>query len=900
MAAGCGKPGDDLARLVPDLDPTAAALLGDPASGGFAAFAARNSADRLLELRVPLIDVLYGDEPCDPDEISLLTGALDAVDGELRDRYGQDAYGAESAFLAGLPRERAVHLVGDYRRILVAFTDADRDPATRIAEIESLQVDLQEAGFMRGALGGWDAMAVLNHQQGQWERAKALHRLGFELSRRQGFLAQECRTWGQLMMYDMRRGWSAGQRDTLLHLIDRAREAKLALPSSSLISLLAYDAVNEGRYSSARALFEDGIAVCRELDDPTRALGTYDLLLRMYAALECWNQVDEHLAQAEQLRVDAEAASGVQVGRHLGRARHTNLAARSLAARGQADAAHAGFIDAFAMAKSLPFAEVGFLGQQWIEAMMDNERADLVAEAVATVEEFARPLGNRHVMLRLPFWRAWLAYEQGDLASASAYLDTFAAEGLAGDRMIEDNLRFQHEALRARIAWSVDPAAGERILADGWRALYERIHEGEAGPEAYLDLGRNSHLRWASQDLVGSEPEVGYGLELLWRRALLPRWPVPEDPVKGGLVETARALTRQAQARLSELEAMHCLYQVQRTSVVRWTVDGEGVQRTVLDKSADELRELVRCVLRRLGEDPGSADAPVPPELVAELGELGRTLLPAQAFDPETRPRTLFVTGESFLAQIPFSPLNLGGDDTYQPLVTVMDVAWVRGAPRDDRSPVPNAMALIVSDPTLDPGTKRRFHLPSGLPGAAAESAAIAARLPAVTMLSGDQATRSNVTSHWNEARVLYFLGHAVRDAEVPFTTWLPLAPASLTDLYPGLDIKDVLAARLDGCELVVLSGCATGAPYVDGLSTTPSLGDAFLDAGAAGVIQTFWQVRDEGSVFEPDRIVGAWQEDEMDLAAAVSAEWRRSMHGPAGIRHPFDWGAWTVKVGWF
>ncbi|MBE0566626.1 MAG: CHAT domain-containing protein, partial [Krumholzibacteria bacterium] len=182
----------------------------------------------------------------------------------------------------------------------------------------------------------------------------------------------------------------------------------------------------------------------------------------------------------------------------------------------------------------------------------------------------------------------------------------------------------------------------------------------------------------------------------------------------------------------------------------------------------------------------------------------------------------------------------------------------------------------------------------------AAELAAISGRLPAARVLTGPRATGPAMTSAWDDAQVIYFIGHAVRDAEVPFSAWLPLAAAASGDPYPGLDLQDVLAARLDRCRLVVLSGCATGAPYVDGLTTTPSLGDAFLDAGADAVIQTFWRVRDEGSVVEPQRILAAWQEDGQDLTAAVSAERRRAMQGPHGIRHPFDWAAWTVMSAWF
>lgn len=901
VLAACARAHDELATLLPTVDPQVVALLARPDGPDLPRWAADGSADRLIDLRETLLDALYAPAAPTAEGRALLTPALDAVDRILLDTCGLSCYAAESRLLAELPPDSAVAAVTRHRRLQAVFADPAIAAGPKRAIITTLQAQLLAAGCVRGAAEGWYDLAVLNQREGDDPNWTRMHRSSLALARRHDCLPQACRAWGQLMMINMKQGWSAAERDTLHRMLSQTRSARLAAASTFLLSLQAYDATNRGRYATARVLFEDGIAVCRELGDPAKALPTVDLLLRVYAVFECWNQVDQLLVRAQQMQAELEETPGPFAGQRLSQVRHASMAARSLAARGLTDQAHAAFGRAFADAVQLPYAEAEYLGQHWFTAMMESGRADLAAEALASVEAIAQPRGP--VLLRLPLWQAWLDWQRGDLAAAEAGLERFEVAALGQSPLLLANLGFQHDALQARIVAPRDPAGAAAILTAGWSDLFRHIHGREADSEAYLDLARNFHLRTAAQDLLGDDPEVGYGLELLWRGTFLPRWPVPTDPAEPGLVPAARALACEARRGLGAWDAVHCLYQVQRGRVVRWTANADGCRCDLLPASPERLRTMVTGILARLGRDPGDLEAPVPPDLAAELAALAREILPPALFDPATRPRALFVSGDSFLAQVPFSPLNLDAGGGYLPLVQVMDVAWLRGGPAAARPSLPASAcgeALVVADPALDPGTRRRFGLPAGLPGAATELMTISSSLPAAKVLSGDRATRPAVVATWEDANVLYFVGHAVRDAEVPFSAWLPLAAADAHDPYPGLDLQDVLAAHLDRCRLVVLSGCATGAPYVDGLSSTPSLGDAFLDAGAGAVIQTFWRVRDNGSAFEPQRILAAWQDGEPDLAAAVSAERRRALQGADGIRHPFDWAAWTLKSPWF
>lgn len=147
---------------------------------------------------------------------------------------------------------------------------------------------------------------------------------------------------------------------------------------------------------------------------------------------------------------------------------------------------------------------------------------------------------------------------------------------------------------------------------------------------------------------------------------------------------------------------------------------------------------------------------------------------------------------------------------------------------------------------------------------------------------------------------MIYFIGHVIHNAEVPFLTTIPLTPPAGPHLpiEACMDIADIRSADLTRCRLAVLSGCGSGAPFADGVITAPSLGDAFLDAGAGASLQTFWRIRDENPVFRPEEVVKLWKDEGLSLPVALSAVRREALAGPNGIRHPFGWGAWSLKTG--
>ncbi len=180
------------------------------------------------------------------------------------------------------------------------------------------------------------------------------------------------------------------------------------------------------------------------------------------------------------------------------------------------------------------------------------------------------------------------------------------------------------------------------------------------------------------------------------------------------------------------------------------------------------------------------------------------------------------------------------------------------------------------------------------------EGSTIAASDPEALFLRGEKATKNNLLEVWEMASYIYLATHTLRDPEVPYVTLIPLASpgiqASHEELF--LDITDIRSADLGRCELFVLSGCSTGSPYCENNIAGPSLGDACLDAGAHAVIQTFWDVRDYEARSLMTAFVDSWRNREMTPVRALCEGRRRAMQGDGAIKHPFNWAAYSIKLG--
>jgi CHAT domain-containing protein len=255
------------------------------------------------------------------------------------------------------------------------------------------------------------------------------------------------------------------------------------------------------------------------------------------------------------------------------------------------------------------------------------------------------------------------------------------------------------------------------------------------------------------------------------------------------------------------------------------------------------------------------------------------------------------ITAEGFLEGFPFAALS--SDETrYSPLVLDFDLASLRCA----APPIvtTDGAGVVVADPELPADLRRRYPDLVRLRDGSAEAAEVARCSPGATILSGRAATKAALVRRWQEAGFLHFASHVVRDPEDPYLTFIPLADGgSSVPHVSRLEIADIREADLSHCPLVVLSSCTSGRAVALGPSfAAPSLADAFADAGAHAVVQTFWRVRDrEAAHFIEGFVHGALGSHESPVTA-LNRVARAAVEGPRGIRHPFSWAAYGVLLG--
>lgn len=150
---------------------------------------------------------------------------------------------------------------------------------------------------------------------------------------------------------------------------------------------------------------------------------------------------------------------------------------------------------------------------------------------------------------------------------------------------------------------------------------------------------------------------------------------------------------------------------------------------------------------------------------------------------------------------------------------------------------------LLIADPAFEPASNPRL---TRLPAALAEIGALAELYPTAIRLTGDAAHRSAFAAAVDSVAVLHFAGHAVFNDERPERSYLVLAPRNGVTRTDGrLAVTDIERMDLDHLRLVVLSACQTLRPVPSRSGGFAGLAQAFLAAGADGVVGSLWRVDD-------------------------------------------------------
>ena len=758
--------------------------------------------------------------------------------------------------------------------------DASTPLSEKVAHYQALAERFERFGDERELMNIEGALARDIMQDGLLvQRVRLLHS-ALDRARRLGEQTMICQFLGELgEAYDL-----MGARDSAIACyaegIERADERRIPDQAARLRMFLSRQYFNEGRLALGAQLLREALEACRRLGGSPLEYRVVSLGMNAYANYGCWplvRQGTERLPvlqrELERNGYPAEALRAAIAGRRW--------RSRWLAATGRASEA----ADSLARLLTYVRATIGREGtspllSEHAEALLEAGR---MPEALAAAEAgmaYADSMYLYEASRRLSLLHARSAIVLGALDAATRSIAR-SLRRLPGEPGPPLDADYRHFGLAARVALERgDLATAKLEIERGLTDLRRDIASLDRGPMSDLRLHQAEDLWLAGHRLFGRSAGEELAFELRWRALVSStsaRGPAPPGtlaaPVAGEL---------------------QLFYAITPDGLVRWTRFAQGVRRDVLAISPARCEQAVDQVIRLASNDPSAPEALMPSELSVAAASLGREVLP-----PELRTARyplVTVSAEGPLGRLPFELLSCTGEGTYEPLLLRHDVVYAR--PVQPRAVQPAAGGTLLLVDAAASGASQAGREPlAPLTAVDGEIAAARQALPEVRILRGPSTTKSAMLRDWSQASRIYVAAHLVRDPDAPLFQHFPIRFAGETRALEdnSLDVRDIREADLRGCQLVVLSSCASGEPYVVGKRSGPSMADAFLDAGASSVIHTRWRVRDDDAAVTAPRLAAAWLAGSGGGHDAWISARRELMQGPGGIRHPFHWAAWSV-----
>jgi CHAT domain-containing protein/tetratricopeptide (TPR) repeat protein len=376
------------------------------------------------------------------------------------------------------------------------------------------------------------------------------------------------------------------------------------------------------------------------------------------------------------------------------------------------------------------------------------------------------------------------------------------------------------------------------------------------------------------------------------------------------------------------------LYAYQIGTIGSWLIEiPEGAaaataRRLVIGpKAARTLRlaegPLTRAGLSKVLETPAGLLAeierrPVPgfpdeaPEALAALFEV---LIPPASRSGWSAAAGAVVIPDGPLARLPFEALVQDAGAGKAP------VYWIDGGPPvryavsatllrelSQRPPVPSEGGILsVADPDYGAKASSRFKQ---LPGTARESEAVAAafrtrapRVP-VTVLHGEAAREPAVRTALEGKRYLHLAVHGIVDeGRGDLLAALALTPPRESVEVPGddglLQLFEIYDLHL-GCEVAVLSACATQAGAAVAGEGVFALSRGFLARGTRRVVASQWEVDDASTATLVaaffDAVAEAEAEGRPADYAATLASAKRKLRAHPETAAPFYWAPFVLS----
>lgn len=781
---------------------------------------------------------------------------------------------------------------------------ASLSPEARVARYEQVGARYAELGYARGVMLNETALAreVMGIEARQGDRSRLL-RVALADARALGERFMVCQILGDLGVHLL---WE-GRVDSVLICYEEARRIAMhcRFPDQAgrVQALLARYHLREGRVGLALNCVRESQRVCREFGGHGFELRFVMGAVTMFMELECWEAAERLLDRSAVLLRDLER-TGTPVWRDQIRLWVSRYRARLLLSRGEVDRAEQILhgIENELRRKPPRTTYARFL-DEWSAGLEDAGYRDRALDVIARGLPYCDSTNVGEVALPLALRRAELLQSLGRDREARVALAAF-------DRRLLDWLQSEPEWSIRRDVVEARLLAGEgdhrQAVAILGRALdafhvYARGLDGSA--QSHLALASFRTLRLASHEILSRDAWGGYRLEMDWREVMNQTGRHVAHPGPAAAAAVTADFTpgfprNGASALLPPPGVTHCVYLSLEGSTVRWTASSTGVVCDTLPLPLERTRARVRALLEGIGSGTGTSPGQVTAVIAEELSALAREVLPVQVLElhPGRSIPTLCISADGPLAGLPFEALDLSATGHYEPLALRWDVARIQSLQtyRHVRASGPPS---VVADPAIPPALRRRYGIDTRLDQAVTE-ARVAARLwPGARLLTGSAARKDAVLDAWRHAPRIHVAAHMVRSDELPAHGFVPLAtphPNSGED-ESCLDPGDVRALDLSGCDLVVLSACASGAPDLSAKRVGPSLADAFLDAGAAAVVQA---TRPVGDLEARQFMTGFLQAAEnYDVVSALGRARRAALHDGPGARDPAAWAAWTVGI---
>ncbi len=938
LVACASSPADQLSRCAPGLPRPWVEALTDPEDAVFEDFARANGAGYLLSVDANLRSAI---DTTSPDRYSASWKAIEPALTRVRRfmalEYGLDALSELHQRFLALDSGEALAIRRELHQAYAINDDPEMEPGQKVEALRSIlsRLDAREAPVSTSHL--LLRIARFEGQRGNREgQLRALEEC-IASDARFGNHRITCQALGVLGSFRNRDGDIEGMLRSWVQGLQLAKRYRLPEQAGRLTSFLAKYYHSVGRLALGRELTRQAGELCERFGGSPGEIRFLEDWLELNAQIGCWDVVERDLRRADLLleRYRMWDGSAYPSDRF---ARIESIRARAHLAAGEMVRARELFADTERrLSKPEVRATLSRLRWSWIRGLIESGHP---SEALEVLPRSLAETEDPRIRCRLFIESARAHSLMGEWEESSRALDAFLESAKDSPQSLQ-GARVMYETLRLRLARvEGNPAVILDAVRVACRALHDHLTSMDAVQEGWLGLERIQPLRNELHAIVKNRPDLGYALEMQWRRlpGLLGVARHPEaanstwktSPARSCAQLVAATFDSEPKATSDRIRGLgvrnagraHLLYRVHADSVERWCWNGRGLTVTRLGVTTTDLRNRVRRILRQIEDGRPSAsgfrsavtweDA----KLHRELHELATRILPPSMMG-EAGPswpvdQDLLLSPDGPLRAIPFGILNLSAKD-YVPLVTrynpIYSTSGGRPGPVQDSSQDPVGgggspdPGVIVADPVPAPGS---FAWRSGLPSldhGIAEARALHEWKPRSVLLERDRATKSALLGLWERASFLYFAAHIVRDPDASYLSYLPLSPSTQTESIGGvptddayLDATDLQSVSLEGHPLVVLSACSSGAPYLVHGAQAPGLGESFIQAGASAVIQTCWHVEDEAASKLMTMAMRAWAIEEVPPSRALTIA-RRSMARDGEFTHPYYWGGVTITA---